>query len=84
VKVGEFGVVNAHQVQNRRVQVVDVDFFVNGVPAVLVGSPIGHTTFHTAACHPHRETKRVVLSAVVALGGGRASELTAPDDECVF
>src|SRR6187401_3188153 len=41
VAVGQALVVDAHEVQNRRVQVVDVDLVLDGVPAEVVGGPIG-------------------------------------------
>ena len=37
VAVGELGVVEAEQVQDRGVQVVDVDLVLDGVVAVVVG-----------------------------------------------
>ena len=37
VAVGQFLVIQAHQMQNRRVQVVDVDLVLDGCPAELVG-----------------------------------------------
>ena len=40
VAVGQLLVVEAHQVQDRRVQVVDVDLVLDGVPAELVGRAV--------------------------------------------
>ena len=40
VAVGQSLVIEAHQVQDRRVQVVDVDLVLHGVPAEFVGGPV--------------------------------------------
>ena len=65
-------------------QVVDVDFVVEGVPAEFVGGPVDASAAHAAAGHPHGEAERVVLPAVVALGGRGAAELAAPENQRVF
>jgi hypothetical protein len=66
--------VNAHEVQNRSVQVVDVDALFNCVPAEFVSSAISHTALDTAAGQPHRETEGVMFPAVRVLGRRRAPE----------
>ena len=47
--IGQFFVVDAHQVQDGGVQVVDVDFVVLGVPAEFVGGAVCHAAFDAAA-----------------------------------
>ena len=84
VVIGKPRVVNAHEVQNCGVQVVDMDFVLNGVPAKLVGRSMHHAAFDAATCHPHRETERMMLAAVRALGRWRATEFAAPQDKRVF
>ena len=45
VAVGELLVVEAEQVQNRRVQVVNVDFVLDGSKAELVGGAVNVAAF---------------------------------------
>ena len=51
----------------------------DGVVAKLIGSAIGRTATHAAACDPHREAFDMMV-ATVALGHGSASEFAAPND----
>ena len=79
--VGQLGVVEAEQVQDRGVEVVDVDFVRRGVEAELVRLAERGAGLHAAAAQPHRETIRVMVSAVVAsLDHRSAAELAPPDD----
>ena len=73
------------QVQDRRVQVVDVDAVFDGVEAELVGFAERDARFDAAAGQPHRERVGVMVAAVVAaaLDHRRAAELAAPDHQRV-
>src|SRR5882724_4239860 len=55
------GVVDAHQVQDRGVQVVDMDLVLHGVPAELVGRAIRQSSLDSAARHPHREAEGMMF-----------------------
>ena len=55
--------VEAEQVQDGRVQVVDVDLVLDGVVAELVGRAVDDAALEAAAGHPHREAERVVIAA---------------------
>ena len=82
--VGQLGVVEAEQVQDRGVQVVDVDLVGGCVEAELVGLAERGAGLHSAAGQPHAETIRVMVAAVVAsLDHRSAAELAAPDDQRV-
>src|SRR5262245_14321249 len=67
VTIGEPLVIEAHEVQDRRVQVVDVDLALQGMPAKLVGGAVHVPAAHAAAGKPHAETEGMVLAAVAAL-----------------
>ena len=54
VAVGELLVVEAQQVQDRGVQVVDVDLVLDGLEAELVGRAVDVPPLHAAAGQPHR------------------------------
>src|SRR5439155_26702496 len=66
----EFRVVQAQQVQHRGMQVMDVDFVLDGFVAVFVSGAIKGATLDAAACQPDREAERVVITPVRALGEG--------------
>src|SRR6266480_2667763 len=65
VMVGEFGVVNAQEVQNGCVQVVYMNRFVNDLEAEIIGGAVDESAFDAAAGHPHGEGERVVIPAVL-------------------
>ena len=73
--------VDAQGVQDRGVDVVDVEPVFDGMEAEVVGLADDDALFHAAAGHPHGESIGVMVAAVAFLGHGRAAELTAPDDQ---
>ena len=69
-------------------EVVDRERVLDDVVAELVGLAVDLAALGAAAGHPHGETARVVVAAVVLLGESalavdRAAEFAAPDDEGV-
>ena len=64
VEIGETLVVEADQVQDRGVQVVDVGLVRRWRSAEFVGRADGHAALDAAAGHPHRETVGVVVATV--------------------
>ena len=80
------GVIEAQAIEQRRVEVVDVDRIASDVEAVIVGLAKGLAAANAAAGQPHREAAAVMVAAVVlrrelALAIHRAAELAAPDDQ---
>ncbi|MFT5108198.1 MAG: hypothetical protein ACI9UA_003841 [Pseudoalteromonas tetraodonis] len=73
--------IDAEQVQDRRMQVVYANAILDGLISELVARAILHAAFDAAASHPHREDMRVVIPALAVLRIGGATELTAPHDE---
>ena len=75
VAVGELLVVEAQQVQDRGVQVVDVDRVLDGLEAELVGRAVDVAALDAAAGQPHGEAVVVVVAAVdlAGVGAGRAA-----------
>ena len=55
--------IEAKQVQHRRLQVVDMHRLFNSLEAKLVGGPMHGAPLHTASRHPDRETVMVVVAA---------------------
>src|SRR5262245_36622767 len=64
VAVGEALVIDAHQMKDGGVQVVNVDLVANGVPAKLVCGAVGDAALDAAAGQPHGKAKWVVVAAV--------------------
>ena len=64
VAVGQLLVIEAQQVQDRRVQVVDVNAALDRVPAKLVGGSVDVARFDAAASEAHREAVVIVIAAV--------------------
>ena len=83
VAVGQPRVVQAQQVEDRGVEVVDVDAVLGDVDAVLVGRAVDDPAFDAAAGQPGRERLVVVLAAVgpALLVVRGAAELGGPDDQ---
>ena len=94
VAISELLVVEAEKMENGSVEVVDVDFVLDGSKAELVSGAVDVTAFDAPACHPHGEAVVVVIASEASIGGvcagcgefdrGGASEFTAPDYEGVF
>src|SRR6185369_14000926 len=61
--VGQLEVVQAEQVENRRVQIVDVNFFLDRVKTEFVGRAQDNAGFDAAAGQPNREAMRVMVAA---------------------
>ncbi len=81
VEVGEAGVFEAEEVEDRGVQVVDVHAVGFGAEADGVGGAEEGAPLDAAAGEPGGEAVGVVVAAGAALGHGHAAELAAPDDE---
>ena len=73
--------VDAHEVKDGSVEVVEVDGFFFGVVAVVVGRAVNGAWFDTAASHEHGEAVWIVVTSVFALGGWGAPEFAAPKNE---
>jgi hypothetical protein len=74
-------VVEAQQVQHRGMQVVHVDFVLDGGKSELIRRPDGLAALDASPRHPNAEASRIVIAARSTLAGRRAAELAAPDDE---
>src|SRR5258708_18295670 len=87
--VGELLVINAHAVQDGRVQIVDVDRIFHDIVTVVVGLAETEAGLDSAAGHPDRITAAMVIAAVIfffnfSLAIDGAAKLAAPDYQGVF
>ena len=64
VAVRELLVVEAQEMENRGVQVVDVDAVFDRFEAELVGRAVDISAADAAASHPHRESVVIMVAAV--------------------
>ena len=68
-------------VQQRGVNVADVMPVFDRVKAEFVRGSVRYSAFDASACHPDRETVRMVIPPVAVLRTWSATEFTGPDDD---
>jgi len=81
-------VVDAQQVEQRRLQIMNVNPVRGNVVAELVGRTVAHARLHPAAGEPNREAARMVVATVIVgrqstLAINRPPELPSPNDQRV-
>ena len=81
VPKGQFFVVDSHQVQQRRVEIVDVHFLLGSVPAEVVGGSVSESREDTGPSEAEGVAVRMMLTPISALTGGGSAEFTAPNDQ---
>jgi hypothetical protein len=81
---GQPFVVEAEQVPEGCLEVVDVDGVFDRCPPDFVGCSVDRASFGTSTGHPHAEGVRLVVAAVGSLSQRSSSEFTAPDDQRVI
>ena len=63
ITIGEAFVIEAEEVQDRGVQIVDMDTFLDGAVAELVGGAVDVAPFDAAAGEEHGEAPVIVIAA---------------------
>src|SRR5215471_18805340 len=82
--------VDSHQMEDRGMQVVNVDGLIDDLEAKVVGGAVNISALDPTAGQPHGKAERVVVAAVLRsalsadLGDGRAAELRAADDKSIL
>src|SRR5262245_21625882 len=77
-------VVQAENVENRGVEIVNGGDILLGPVSEIVRCPVAKPALHSGACHPHRETLWIVVASISALLEGRhAAKFRDPDDQGV-
>ena len=92
VEVGEGFVIDSHEMKQRRVEVVDVDFVFDCVVTEIVGRSVMVAGFDSGAGEPVREAVRIVISSVLMAAGdpvkefesGGAAKFAAANDKGVI
>jgi len=82
-------VVDAHQVQHGRLEIVHMDRVAFDVVTEIVGFAVGESFLHASAGHPDRKTPGVVVAPEIV--GGQLTlrvaappEFSAPDHQSIF
>ena len=81
VPENELRVIHPQSVQDRRMDIVNVQPVLDGMKTHFIGLPDHDSRLHAPSGHPHREAVRVVVPPVAFLGHRRAAELSAPDHQ---
>ena len=81
-------VIDAHTVQDRGVQIVNMDRIVRNIVREVVRSPEGDSRPDPSARQPHGKTAAMMVSTVVvafqlALAVDGPTKLTPPDHKCI-
>ena len=63
VTIGQLQVIDAHQIEDGRVDIVHVNRLLDGLESKLVRGTIDRAAFDSAAREPHRESERIVVPA---------------------
>ena len=75
--------VEAEQMQNGRVEIVDMDLILDDFRGVIIGFPVHQTAFDTGAREPGRIGAVLVTAPFRTIGEGRAAKFRGPNDERV-
>ena len=76
--------IHPQQVQQGRVDIMDVHRVLGRVITILIRCTVTHPTPHTSTGHPHRETLGIVVTSICgALSGRSSAKLTAPENQSV-
>lgn len=70
--------------QHRGVEIVDMKGVIDGTKAEGISFAECHAASDAATGHEHGTALGVVVTTVASLAHGSATELAAPDHECVF
>ena len=87
IGVGQTFMVEAHDVKQSGVEIVNGAAVFDGVVAKLIGFSITHPAAHATACHPHGEPIGVVVASQWAfslLDGRRSTEFSSPDHQGII
>ena len=83
VAVNEVEIADAHEVQDSRVEVVDVEAILHRVQAQIVRGTDNLSALHASASHPHGKTRGIVVAAITLFTHRRPSKFTTPNDQCL-
>ena len=77
-------VIDAHEMENGGPEVEDARFPIDDMITELIRLAVDRAALHSAAGEPDAEAEGIVIASVTALGKGRTTEFSGPDDESVI
>ena len=84
VAVGQFFVIQTHQMQDGGVQVVNMHFVFDSGETEFIRCTVSHAPLDASTGQPHGKTMMVVIATVTVLGNRRATEFPPPDNQRVL
>ena len=83
IMIGQPLVIDAHQMQNRRVQIMDVNLILHRAETKFIRFPVYGAPFDATAGQPHTESEWIMIAPVnPPLRSRSASKLAPPDNQC--
>ena len=83
--VSQARVIETHQVQDCRIEIVNMHRVAHDVESKLVGFTVGHSRSDAASCQPNGVRSIVMVATIIASLNHRGSaEFTAPYHQCIF
>ena len=84
--VGQTLVIDAEQMHQRCLKIVDVNWILDDVVAELVRLAVSYSRLDASASHPNRKTLGMMVTTIIRLGQLTlriisAAKLTAPNDQ---
>ena len=85
----QFRVLDSQQMQDRRIEVVDMNGITNDVVTIVVCFTVGRSLLDSRAGKKHGVASRVMITSIVGRGDPSlrincATKLTSPDDEGIL
>ncbi|EDL59862.1 hypothetical protein PM8797T_15923 [Gimesia maris DSM 8797] len=74
-------VIHAHQMQQRGMQIVNMNLIAGRIVTVLIGCPMDVSFFDPRTSQPHRIPLRIMIAAIFPLRDGSPSEFAAPHNQ---
>jgi hypothetical protein len=82
--VGKFLVIQTQLVQDGGMQVVEMNFVLDGIITIIIGGTVTDAGFNAPTRKPHCKAMRIMIPAIATLGCGSPAEFTTPPNESVF
>ena len=84
ISIGKLQVIQPHEGQNGRMEIVDMHAIFGGMVAQFVGGAVDEAGLDSTTGHEQRVAVRIVIAAITAFRNRSAAELAGPDHQRVF
>jgi len=82
--VSKLFVIDAHQVKNGGMKIMDFQGVLLRLVTPLISSPIHRARLDPGSCHPERESELIMIPAIASLRKGSPPELSRPENESII